>query len=217
MKKYLMLACEILKDEINAIKAENDVDYPIIYLPQDLHSFPEKLKAYLQDIIDRLDNVDYLILPMGRCGNATLDLKSENCTLVLPKCEDCVNLILSEDSLKVNRPKYTMFFTDGWLRNSGSTHLEYERTIDKYGKEQADMIMGMMYSGYQYFSLLDTGAYDKAAAREKLRPLAEVLHVEINTLPGPYGVLKKMLTLDWDENFAIIPPGKTVTAYDLEI
>ncbi|MDO4542489.1 MAG: DUF1638 domain-containing protein, partial [Bacillota bacterium] len=174
MKRYFMIACEIIRDEIEAYLAEHPVAYPIVYLPPDLHLFPDKLREYLQEFIDRIDNVDHIVLPMGRCGNGTLGLKSKNASLILPKCEDCVNLILSEDSLKVERPKYSMFFTEGWLRHDTSPIGEYRRTVEKYGKEKADMVMNIMYDGYKYFTLMDTGAYDKSAALEKLRPLAGV-------------------------------------------
>ncbi|MEG0873803.1 MAG: DUF1638 domain-containing protein [Clostridiales bacterium] len=216
MKKYLMIACEIIEDEINAGLKEIDFPYPILYLPPDLHMLPEKLQAYLQEQINRIKNVDYIILPMGRCGNGTLGLKSETATLILPKCEDCVNLLLSDENLSVQRPKFTMFFTDGWMRNENAASFEYQRTIDKYGKDQADSIMGMIYSGYKYFSLIETGAYEKQRVIDLLQPLADVVDVKINYLPGKYGVLKKMLNLNFDDNFAMFPPGTEVTAEALE-
>ena len=217
MTKYLMVTCEILKDEINEILKDKPVSYPIIYLPPDLHTFPEKLNQYLQDMLDRVENVDYILLPMGRCGNGTLGLKSKSASLVLPRCEDCVNLLLSDENLSVERPQCSMFFTAGWLRNATSANNEYSRTIEKYGKEKADMVMNMMYSGYKYFTVIDTGAYDKAAVINTLRPLAEVVDVEINEKPGRYGVLRKMLRLDFDNNFVIVPPGERVTAGMLEL
>ena len=74
------------------------------------------------------------------------------------------------------------------------------------------MVMNMMYAGYRYFSLLNTGTYHMENAKKKLQPLVSVLdHIEINELPAPYGLLKKMLTLDFDEeNFVMIPPGTAV-------
>ena len=76
MKKYMMIACEIIEDEIRAIMEQHELSYPILFLPPDLHQLPQKLNEYLQDLINRIDNVDYLILPMGRCGNGTIGLKS---------------------------------------------------------------------------------------------------------------------------------------------
>lgn len=213
MKRYIMLACEIIQDEIHAIMERHALSYPIYYLPPDLHLLPQKLNEYLQEMINRIENVDAILLPMGRCGNGTIGLKSRNATLILPKCDDCVNLLLSRDHLEEERPKYSMFFTKGWLRNRASANQEYERTVEKYGKEHADAIMQMIYAGYRYFSLIDTGAYDKQAAKEKLKPLADALgDVEINELEGPCGILEKMLTLNFDENnFVMVPPGVAVT------
>lgn len=205
-----MLACSIVRDEIMMAAQESHVRFPILFLPSDLHQSPDKFRAYLQKTIDSLRYVDYLLLPMGRCGNGTLGIKAENCTIVLPKSDDCVNLVLSDESLRVERPKYTFFLTDGWLRDDNAINNEYDRTVAKYGEEKAAMVMEMLYGGYKYFSLMNTGTYDMKAAAAKVRPLADLVHLEINELPGPCGVLRKMMRLEFDENFAIIPPGEAV-------
>ncbi len=210
-KNVLMLACPILRDEIEMVAARTSVRFPIVFIPTDLHQTPDRLRNYLQETIDRLFHVDLLLLPMGRCGNGTIGLKSANAAIVLPRCEDCVNLILSGESVEVERPKYTYFLTDGWLREKGAINNEYDRTIEKYGPEKAKMVMEMLYGNYRYFSLMDTGAYDLKQAAKKVRPLADLTRLEINTLPGPCGVLEKMMRLEFDENFIAIPPGEEVT------
>ncbi len=216
-KKYMMIACQNLQDEIRSVMQEADLDYPVLYLAAGTHDTPDKMRATLQAVIDSLSGIDYLILPMGRCGNATVGLKAERFSLVLPKCEDCINLVLSEDSLKVYRPKGTFFFTDGWLRSVFSADREYARTTEKYGKEQSDMVMNMIYGGYQHFALLDTGLYNLDRARNQLEPLAKVVSVDFPIIPSPYGVLKKMVRLEFDDdNFVVVPPGKTVNEDMLE-
>ncbi|ATW23807.1 GTP-binding protein [Candidatus Formimonas warabiya] len=145
-KNYLMLACPILQDEIRAAAAETEVKFPILFIPSDLHLLPDKLRDYLQEMIDRLENVDCLLLPMGRCGNGTLGLKSDKMTIILPKCEDCINLTLSDEKLMVERPVYSYFLTAGWLREKNAINNEYDATLKKYGPERAAMIMGMMYA-----------------------------------------------------------------------
>ena len=216
-KKYMMIACQNIQDEITDTMRNAGLDYPVVYLAAGTHDTPDKMRATLQTMIDSLTGIDYLILPMGRCGNATIGLKSDRFSLVLPKCEDCINLVLSEDSLKVNRPKGTFFFTDGWLRSSMSARKEYDRTVKKYGKEQADLVMNMIYGGYQHFALLNTGLYDLDRAKEQLDPLAQVVSVDFTEIPSRYGVLKKMVELDLEnENFVIVPPGVTVNEDMLE-
>ena len=211
MKNYMMLACTILQDEIEAALAEAETGIPTLFIPSELHLFPDNLREYLQKTIDSIYNVDVILLPMGRCGNGTLGLKSERSTLVLPKCEDCINMLLSEDHLKtVERPSYSYFLTDGWLREKNAINNEYGRTLEKYGRERAEMVMKMLYENYKHFAFVDTGCYCLNDAREKIQPLANLVDVDITTHPGPCGVLKKMMRLDFDDNFIVVPPGTAI-------
>lgn len=217
-EKVMMVACRNIEDEIDAAMKEAGTDFPVIYLQSGTHDRPERMNQVLQGLIDSLTGIDYLLLPMGRCGNSTLGLKSERFSLVLPKCEDCVNLILSKDSLKVDRPKGHMFFTQGWLRSQKAAPNEFDETIKKYGEDTCKMLMQMIYGGYTHFGLLNTGLYDMEKAQRLLTPLAECIPVEFKELEAPFGVLKKMCALDLENpNFVIVPPGTEVTEEMLEM
>lgn len=212
MTKYMMVACPTLKQEIESIMEDNGLDYPVFYLPHELHLQPDNLRAYLQDFIPRVHHVDYLILPMGKCGNGTIGIPTGTCTLVLPKCEDCINLLLAEKSIAdVDRPKYMYFFTESWLDYRHSFTNEYLLTVEKYGQERADMVTKMMYTHYRYFGYVDTGYGDFESAKEKVEPLSKVAETEIIRLPAHLNALRRMVCLDFDENFLLVPPGQTVT------
>lgn len=133
----------------------------------------------------------------------------------LGKLSDVINALLSDQSLKVERPSKSSFFTKGWLQNkhTAANH-EYLNTVEKFGKEQADMLTKIMYSAYEHFTLVNTGAYDMKEAYDLLTPLASVIPIEINEIPGKCGVLKKMLQLDLDDNFIFIAPGEKVQEKD---
>lgn len=217
-KRFMMLACMNIEDEITSAMQEAGTDFPVVYMPSDNHNIPQRMNVHLQQIIDTLTDIDYLLLPMGRCGNATVGLSSQRFSLVLPRCEDCVNLLLSENSLKVNRPKYTMFFTAGWLRGKQAPDISHIRTVNKYGEEQAKMLEQMIYGGYRDFALLETGLYDTEVVQQRLTPLAECVSVNFKKMDAPYGVLKKMARLEIeDDNFVIVPPGTVVTEEMLEL
>lgn len=218
MSKYMMVACRNIEDEVDAAMREKQLDYPVLYLKSGLHDLPDRLHRELQALIDALTDIDYLLLPMGRCGNATLGLRSERFSLVLPKCEDCINLLLSDDSLKVDRPKGRMFYTRGWLLSERAAPNEYDDCIRKYGKDSADMIFQAMYSGYTHFAILKTGLFDIEKAKRTLMPVAQTAGVDFEELEAPCGILKKMVQLDLDEeNFAVIPPGTEVTEEMLQL
>lgn len=210
MKTYFILACHNIKNELTAAMAEAGQKIPVFYIPKELHLSSDNMRAYLQEMIDNLDYVDYILLPMGRCGNGTLGLSSKKATIILPRCSDCIDLLLSVDHLDVDRPKYAYFLTEGWLGNRTSVDREFAYTIEKYGEEKGKMIIDMIYNHYRYFTLVDTGVYDLQRVAEKITPLAKMAHMEINELAGPFGVLKKMACLDFDDNFIVIPPGEVI-------
>lgn len=211
-KKYMMLACQTIEDEIHAAIQETKIRFPVLFLPGDTHNFPQQMKETLQTIFDGLTNIDYLLLPMGRCGNGTVGLKSDRFSLVLPKCEDCINLLLSENTLHVERPNDSMFFTAGWLRSSLAADSEYDRIVARYGKEQGEHLVRLIYGGYRHFTLLDTGLYRLERIKDRLLPLACSASLDFSERKAPYGVLKKMVRLELEnENFVIVPPGSAVT------
>ena len=216
-KQYMMLACPTLRREISSILAVTGQKFPVFFLPEELHLWPNKLREYLQGFISRLDGVDYLLLPMGRCGNGTIGLSSKSATLVLPKCEDCIDLLLSRESLAATeRPKYSYFFTESWLDTQWAFTREYDLSVEKYGAERADMLMKAMYAHYKHFCYVDTGHGDFERAAEKVRPLAEAVGTSVDRLPAPGASLRKMLNLQLDSDFVLIPPGETVTFSSFE-
>jgi len=210
-KHYMMLACPTLRSEITAFMKEDGLNYPVFYIPDELHLVPEKLKEYLCDFIPRLVNVDYLLLPMGRCGDGTVGVPSCNTTLVLPRCDDCISLLLSDKSLSdVKRPEYSYFFTDSWLDLKHAFLSEYDYTLNKYGQETGDSIMKAIYHSYRYFMYVDSGFGNYESASTRVAQLAKAVDMEVKKLDASCGVLRKMLRLDFDEDFLIVPPGQEV-------
>ena len=210
-KQTMMLACAALRREVTAIMEESGISYPVFYVPDELHMTPEKLGAYLSDFIPRLVGVDYLLLPMGRCGNGTLGVPSGNTTIVLPKCDDCISLLLSNENLSdVERPKYNYFFTDGWLDYTHSLIKEHAHSIEKYGAKRAESIIRSMYKHYEYFTYIDTGYGDFKDAATRIEPIAKLAEVEVTSMKGRFGTLRKLVTLNFDDDFILIPPGEKI-------
>lgn len=217
-RKYLMLACPNMKEEILRIMQEYHLDYEVVFLPEQLHQSPDHLREYLDSYLKELTDVETVILPMGRCGNGTLGVHSYMSTLILPRCEDCINLLLSREKLsEVVRPEKTYFFTDGWLNGDASFIREYEYTMQRFGEETGKDVSRMIYGNYDQFAYIDTGTGDFEEAAAKVEPLAECIQTEIRCLEGPHGVLKKMVCCEFDsENFITILPDSVVSEKDWE-
>jgi hypothetical protein len=205
-----MLACRTIENELLAALNAAGSIFPVFFIPRETHLFSNKLREYLQGVIDSLANVDYILLPMGRCGNGTLGLVSKNASLALPRCNDCIDLLLSGGNLKPERPHYAYFLTDGWLGSPSSIDTEHSYSLNRYGDKTGKEIIRMIYQNYKYFTFVDTSFYDLEAAKEKIMPLARTTGMEINSMDGPCGALQKMARLEFDGNFVVVPPGEAV-------
>jgi len=210
MINCIMFACRNIRDELLAAVLEAGVKFPVLFIPRELHLIPDKLRVYLQDMIDNIENTDYILLPMGMCGNGTVGLMSSTASIVLPKCGDCIDMLLSEEGVKTERSVCSYFLTAGWLGDDNSIDVEYKRTIEKYDAETASMIIEMLYKNYKHFCFIDTGTYDIDAVKEKIKPLTEITKMDVIEVKGRYNILRKMAALEFDSDFVIVPPGETV-------
>lgn len=206
MEKVMMLACHNIKNELLLAMAETRATFPVFFIPEDLHQNPDRLRGYLQKTIDSLYNIDTLLLPMGRCGNGTLGLCARRAKLVLPRCSDCIDLLLNG----AERDKRSFYLTAGWLDNPYSIDTEYAYTLERYGEKRGSKIIEAMYHSYETFVMLDTGAYDLAPAMKKIAPLAEAVHVTVKRVAGGYDMLRDMVAGRLDEHFVTVPPGVEV-------
>ena len=212
MREYLLIACPNLRQEIQAIMEVDNLRYEVMWLPEELHQSPDRLRAYLDQTISQLKDVERVLLPMGRCGNGTIGVHSYAATLILPKCDDCIDLLLSgEDLAHVSRPERTYFFTDGWLKGERSFLREYAYMCRRFSEETARELAGMIYRNYRQFGYIDTGFGSFAHAAAQTEALAKAVGVKTVCLPGRYEVLRQMLRGQLDsDDFIVVPPGHAV-------
>jgi len=148
---------------------------------------------------------------MGFCGNALAGLDSKDMTLIIPRFDDCISLLLGSCKTKATSLG-TYFMTDGWLKGERNIWREYEYTMQKYGEETGKMIFDMMLGHYNTLALLDSGCFDLAETEAEMKYIAEVLKLEYVVLPGTLEFLHRLLTGPWDnEVFLTIPPGSIIS------
>ena len=60
-----IIACEVLKDEIEQIVDKYSLNYPLVWVERGLHTHPDKLREFLQEKIDALDgSFDDIFTPL---------------------------------------------------------------------------------------------------------------------------------------------------------
>jgi hypothetical protein len=208
--RNVIIACEVLKDELEKVIQETICQYPIIWVESQYHIEPNKLRAKLQQEIDALEGVDNILFAYGNCGNGLVDLNATTANLIIPKTDDCISLFLTKPREKFQRMKKTYFLTKGWIDSSKSIMKEYTYTLNRYGPKRTERLFEVMLRNYQYLLLIDTDSYSMEDYTEKVREFAEKMKLELMVTKGDLWFLKKLLIGPYDENFCVIPKGQKV-------
>ncbi|BAE84507.1 DUF1638 domain-containing protein [Desulfitobacterium hafniense] len=210
----VLIACKMLQHELNKAIAENGCPYPIIWIDSEYHTDPNGLRAKLQEEIDRLEEVDTILLAYGCCGNGTVGLKATTGDLIIPRTEDCISMLMSQRGQAYVRPKATFFMTKGWLEGTHSMAREIEHAVKRYGPERAKKIFEQMFRHYKYLMLIDTKSYSIEECLAEVELLAQSLNLELTFAEGDVWFLRKLLSGSFAQDFSITPRGETVSQQD---
>ncbi|EGO62996.1 DUF1638 domain-containing protein [Acetonema longum] len=215
--RKLIVACQTLQEELRLVLRETDVQDPVVYIESGLHNQPELLNRRIQETLDKIDNVDIVLMLFGYCGNSMLGVKSSRFKIVLPRIDDCIPLLLgsSEERRRVSRETGTYFLTKGWLDYENNLIKEYERCVERYGEQRALKVMKIMMGHYGRFMLIDTGAYSIDSVVKRTREFAARLDKRHEIAAGSLRLIHKLLLEQWDEEFIILEPGQELAMSDI--
>ena len=164
-------------------------------------------------------DVDTIILGYGLCSMAVVGLKATNCTVVVPRVDDCIAIFLGSYAAykkQAGQEPGTYYLTKGWIEVFDTPLAEYERLVERYGPEQADRMIKLMFKNYTRLAFIDTGHYEQDRYREFARHIAEHLGLRYEELSGSTALVKKMLYGPWDDDFVIARPGDTISYADFK-
>lgn len=207
----IILSCPTLKGELLAALEQADNRSPVYFLPKELHSSPDKLRSYVQDFIDRLHNVDRVVLCVSGCGGGTTGLKATTAELIVPRTRDCVDILLSNKEAQDNR-KRRVYMTKSWYDYHQDSALNLDKLIETKGKEEAENFIRTLYKGFEEFYIVDTGTYDIQKVMDGLEPFIKVLGGKFTIVKGDYAILHKLAQGNFDASFVRVPVGDEVPA-----
>jgi hypothetical protein len=178
-----------------------------------LHVNPHKLRLALQEAVDAASSqYDTIILGYGLCSMAVIGLRASGCRLVIPKVHDCIAIFLGSSSAYESQAQGepgTYYLTKGWIEVGDTPFSDYQRAVERYGKEKADYIMQAMLGNYTRLALINTGQYDLQRYQEYARRMAEQFGLRYEEIQGSNSLVKKLLLGPWDEEFVVLQPGET--------
>jgi hypothetical protein len=185
-----------------------------------LHLHPENLKKTLQEAIDTsCADFDQIILGYGLCSMAIVGLTARDCTLVVPRVDDCIAIFLgSKDAYtkQARKEPGTYYLTKGWIEVYDTPFEEHQRLVEKYGQEKADHIMGVMLKHYTRLAYIDTGQRDQERYREYAQLTAGKFNLRYEEIPGSDTLIRKLIFGPWDDEILVVPPGHTIAYQDFK-
>jgi hypothetical protein len=183
-----------------------------------LHFHPGKLRDALQALIDEItSDTQTIILGYGLCSMGVIGLKAAGSTLVVPRIDDCVAILLGSRRAykkELSQEPGSYFLSKGWIE-AGITLLdELKRMEERYGKKRAKWVMERMLQQYRRFAFIDMGHQDQEPYRQFSRKAAKKLNLCYQEIKGTPEFLEKMCNGPWDEEFVVAPPGHTIRLED---
>jgi hypothetical protein len=194
----------------------------VTYLDYGLHVVPRKLRLELQAQLDRLDRPSLVMLGYGLCGNGLHGLQAGRHTLLMPRTDDCIAVLLG--SYGAYRAEFdaepgTYYLSKGWLEAGSNPLQEYQAYQERYGPERADWLMDTQYRNYRRLAFVAHHLGDLEAYRPQAQEVAAYCRrwgMRYEEILGSDDYARRLveaaMMLDGlGEDFLVVPPGGEVT------
>ena len=139
----IMIACKVFESMLDTILPDGLFDR-ISYLDYGLHRVPDRLTHTVQEEIDAVENPSLIILGYGLCGNGLKGIQSRQHTLLIPRTDDCIAILLGSYRSYIQKfedEPGTYYLSKGWLEAGSDPLKEYHEVRDKYGENDAQWII----------------------------------------------------------------------------
>jgi len=144
----------------------------VSFMDYGLHRSPDKMTWTLQDEIDAIKEPSLVVLGYGLCGNGLKGIRSGIHTLLAPRADDCISLLLGSRQAymeQFSEHPGTYWLSKGWLESGSHPLKEYQEYTEKYGQKKAQWLMDQQYQNYKRLALVVHTHQDL----EKYRPEAQ--------------------------------------------
>ena len=225
----MIISCQVLQDLLIDLLPE-ELAAEVAFMDYGLHRVPAKMTGTLQEALDRIETPSLVVLGYGLCGNGLRGLKSGKHTLLVPRVDDCIALLLGSHRAYVREFESnpgTYYLSKGWLESGSHPLKEYQEYTPKYGAEQAMWIMDQQYQHYERLVLVTHSQADQETYRPQALEVARFCErwgMRYEEILGSDGYVRRLIEaattlvsasqdtsasqiISADRDFLIIPPG----------
>jgi hypothetical protein len=128
--------------------------------------------------------------------------------------DDCIGIFLGSREAYLKQVKAepgTYYLTKGWIEAGDNLFGDQNQIVQRYGPEQAEILIKKMLQNYTRLVFINTGKYRVEHYREYTERAASRFGLRFQEILGATTLVDKMANGPWDEDFVVIPPGQTIT------
>lgn len=207
-----LIGCASTMNEVHRLGLLENIDGE--FFDFDLHARPKLLHVKIQEVIDRSQDYDLIVLTYSRCSNLLLNLVSPQVAMVFPNTHDCIGLLLGSNrrhhQLQTTDPA-VYYFSQGWLDYAKTPYVEYLEYVEKFGENTARSLIDTIYGGYKKAVLIITpGMEDIPPYRKKMQVITDFFGWETEEVHGDMDLLTALFHYPDHPAVIKIPPGVTI-------
>jgi rhodanese-related sulfurtransferase len=222
-QRVTLIACEVLKDSLKQ-RMPPRLFEETIFLEYGLHRYPERLRQSIQSILDNLMRSNLVVLGYGLCGNGLKGISAGKHTLLVPRVDDCIPLLLGSYESYRRQMKVepaTFYLSKGWLKSGSSPLIEYQEYVNHYGQSRADMIIDRQYRHCRRLAFVADNQRDLDLYHEQAVEVANFCqrwNTRYEGILGSDAYIQKLMEVSQDltkadNDFLIIPPGGMIQTH----
>jgi len=209
----VLITCQPLAEVVSMLAGGR---VPVHVVDSKLHRSPPRLHDYLQQLIAR-EPGDRVALAMGLCGGATSGLVVRRGTLILPRVDDCVALLLgSQEAYRQQASECpgTYYLSKGWLDCPDNIVAEYERCLERRGPEDARRILHSLIGNYRRLVYIEAGLPGEDSFAGRAQSFAGTFTLESPRRPADLTLLANLVRGKSDPRIITFPAGKATSVLD---
>ena len=217
----VVIACQVLQSLLEQL-LPTDLAAEVSFMDYGLHRLPSKMTWTLQEAIDSIEQPSLIVLGYGLCGNGLHGLKAGIHTLLVPRADDCIAILLGSRQAYMRQFEYmpgTYYLSKGWLESGSHPLKEYHENVQKYGFEDATWIMDQQYRHYERLALVAHSPADMEKYRPEAQQVAEYCSrwgMRYEEILGSDNYVRRLIEIaadldQTDDDFLIIRAGEEIS------
>ena len=220
----VVVSCQVLQDLLTELLPE-DLAQQVTYMDYGLHRVPGRMVGALQEVLNDLQQPSLVVLGYGLCGTGLKGLRAGPHTLLVPRVDDCIALLLGSYRAYMREFRAvpgTYYLSKGWLESGSHPLKEYQEYVPRYGEEEAMWVMDQQYQHYERLVFVAHDPADLETYRPQALEVARFCQrwgMRYEEISGSDAYVRRLVELAEqlarngdegsivDKDFLIIPPG----------